>query len=265
MPEDLEVKDPFTPIEVTTLAAGKSPVPAIAIHLRKPDGSLVYVDHHSDQYHVVSNTLALETAEAVMHSTDLAFSPLRSVWDGKRWSALYVSNNKIATIRDVDRVGLGLLVQNSYNATLMFGVRLLAIRFACENGLVVGSHLEGFTFKHVNGSGREGIIEDGRQRLIEHADAFVHVIEAFRAMDSLPVSACDVGIWARELVEGSPAWPKTQLYPVLQQLEKVKSPTVWDLYNAFTYVTSHELNPFTGVDLAERVADIAFRTVEVAQ
>ena len=40
--------------------------------------------------------------------------------------------------------------------------------------------------------------------------------------------------------------------------------TVWDLYNAFTMVTTHELNPFAAPELSNKVSKLALAEVKSA-
>jgi len=266
-PDGIDVPNPFAPIEIQPLTSAGSEVPGKAIHLRvdtEKGPKLVFVASHSPRYKPISNRAAVNIAEEVMIKSGHSFTPFNSVWDGKKFAILYKSDDHTISLPGNDQVTLGLYVQNSYDASLLFGVRLMVIRYACMNGLFFGNELAGFAFKHVNGSSDEAI-EDAIAQLNGSASAYQGVVSRFPEMMNAPTNLETFTKWARELSEGgAPKWPKGKLLDVIQQIDTHGGAnTVWTMLNDFTYVATHDLHPFAATDLSARVGALAMNEIDV--
>jgi hypothetical protein len=260
-------QNPFATVLITPLEAGGIKVPGVALQLVDDEGlQPFYVDHHSPAYRLISNTAALQCAYRLFEAAKTPFNLSELVWDGHRFSALFLAQSLTENLSGADGqdlLTLGVLIQNSYNASLLFSVRFLVYRQVCTNGLMVGDQLGSFAFKHVATTADDGFdidITDATAALAGGIERYHDLLPHFHAMQRKPASLDTLQTWVASLSKGTPSWPASSFANVMTRLNR--KPSVWEMLNAFTYVSTHDLHPFHGADLSQRVCTLALAEVE---
>jgi len=178
------------------------------------DNGWQYINTVSPNYQLVTNETAMGIANEIMSNSEHVWSPVKTMWNGKRMSSFYKTQDAVAELPRVgDTIAMGLRVDNSYDGSSSFGYALMAYVLSCTNGLVSDRLFGTFRMKHVGNSwdmdaAKETII-GGTQRLIEFApriDALGgHELELshVRAIGLNPaVGPTFLGGWLNELPKG---------------------------------------------------------------
>jgi hypothetical protein len=255
-PEDVAVADPFVDIDYRVVEVNGVPIPRHALSLVDPiDKHLHFVQAHTDSYEPITNAAAMALATQVLERTEVGFQPADILWDGKRFNARFVSDRLVQDAVPGDTLALGLLVQNSYDGTMSFGIRFFVQRLVCMNGMFFTQTLGGFTLKHLNGNTDQ--YDEAAQRILGGAAKFPGLVTQIGRLAQRPATLQTVSNWALELDKGTPKFPRSNLLDILSDLRDADSPSLWDQLNAFTYVANHEVAPFTGMDLSDRICRVA--------
>lgn len=249
--DDKIALNPFAPLIVAPLTAGEHQVPGKAILLDE-GGQHIHVANHTDRYVPISNAHALDVSIGLLHKTGIDASPVLGYWDGKRFSLIFILHDHAIDIRPNDRSTIGLLVQNSYDGKLVFGVRILAIRYLCTNGMFLGDSFGGFAFRHIEGT-TEDIVLDAAARLPGHISNFKPVLHQLARLADTEPSRDEVLDIASRLIDGNPSWPEAAVTQGLMAYHNGEDKTLWGFLNVFTYLATHQLPPFAGLELSRVV------------
>lgn len=253
-PEDVAVANPFCPIAYDQADVDGVKIPRFNLSLVDPENRKRFVDTHTDAYQPVENRQAMALATQVIERTDAAFKPADILWDGARFTARFVSERIVAQPVPGDMVALGLLVHNSYNGTLAFGIRFYAERLKCSNGMIFTQELGGFSLRHLDG--QDKLFDEAAERILGAGARFPEVMRKLGILAGREATLDSVSRWVLALDKGTPKFPQGGLISVLEALHK-GHPTMWDQLNAFTYVSAHDVAPFTGIDLSDRICRLA--------
>jgi len=265
-PKGVSTSNPFAPIHLKALTTDAGVIPGKALFIQGIDGDGnpedIHIHTHSDAYLPISNRKAFETGQEIMTATGVDFHAQRMIWNGKKYIAEFIADTWKADVLPGDAFALGLQVQNSYDHSLVFGVQYFLCRLLCTNGMYVREQMGGFSFKHLKQNG--DLIADATQRVMLQSAQLPELAQQFTAMTKVPAGLPMAQRWLSQMVNGTPKFPRSNVIDVLDAIEQPEIATVWDLYNAFTQVTSHELNPFTAPELSNRVSNLALAEVASA-
>ena len=265
-PKGVSTPNPFAPITMKPLTTTSGVIPGKALFIQgldtegKPEE--IHIHTHSDAYAPISNQKAFETGQQIMAATGVDFHAQRMIWNGKKYIAEFIADSWKADVLPGDDFALGLQVQNSYDGSLVFGVQYFLCRLVCTNGMYIRQQMGGFSFKHLKQNG--GLIADATERVMLQSAQLPELARQFTAMTKVPADLSMAQRWLSKMVYGSPKFPRSNVIDVLEAIEQPTVATVWDLYNAFTQITTHELNPFTAPELSNRVSNLALAEVESA-
>lgn len=259
-PHDIEVADPFAEIDYQQLTVDGQQIPRFALSLVHPETKVkTFVQSHTDAYAPISNRAAMAVAGQVVDRMAVAFKPADMLWDGSRFSAQFVSERLVLEAVKGDVLALGLMVHNSYDRSTSFGLRFFIQRLACLNGMFFTEILGGFSFKHLDGS--EEQIDEASHTLLGASERFPELVSQLGKLTSIPATMDSIARWSLNLDVGTPRFPRAHTLTVLSQVREKPKPTLWDQLNAFTSVASHEVQPFTGIDLSDRICRLALAEV----
>ncbi len=263
-PKGVNTPDPFAPIVLKPMTTDAGIIPGKALFLQtKKEGELeeIFIHSHSDAYAPISNQKAFETGQEIMNATEIQFHPHRMIWNGKKYIAEFLADSWKADVLPGDAFSLGLQVQNSYDGSLVFGIQYFLCRLVCTNGMFIREQMGGFSFKHLVQNG-DSIIAEATKHVINQGAMLPELAQQFTAMTKVPANLEMAKHWLSEMVNGTPKFPRSNVIDVLEAIEQPQAATVWDLYNAFTMVTTHELNPFAAPELSNKVSKLALAEVE---
>jgi len=129
-----------------------------------------------------------------------------------------------------DESSLHVLLYNSYDKALPFKVRVGAYRFICDNGMVIGDDIAQIQGRDLLENWSPEGVAKNIQNMMEQAKAVTDMWKSWRRIEvpfEVAVDAC-----ARRLPG-----------PMLKKLDILESSfpmSMWDLYNHFTAIVTHE-------------------------
>lgn len=259
----LKTPDPFASVELVPLEVAGREVPQMAVMMDDGEGERHFVASHSTGYRLVANELVSQIVEDVIDHCGFQASHINTAWNGKRFLERF-QVQEISLRTDGDSLTLGIDAINSYDGSAQFGVRFFMWRKVCENGLYAWDQLGGFLFHHLTG-GNNIDLEDAVQRMRTGSERFMSLAPAIERLENASLHLEDVLSWVGKLMEGTPAWPTSKTGHVLKALNEGPHGTLWNLTNAFTNVTSHEVGPFRGAALSNKVSQLAFSSVGLGE
>lgn len=198
----------------------------------------------SDRYELVPHDAVLATVQQAITTFDVGPVP-RGVYvdrGGARMRALYKFPALARDVSPGDAICPCLRIQNTYDGTSRIAVHIGAFRFVCTNLAVGGGGVfaGGFMALHVGAID----LDEAATQLTEYLEDFEAIVALYRAWS---VQRADTPRTASVL---ETLTPRAALLTA-NRIEELDNPTVFDTYNAATYVATHEL----------RSARLAFETL----
>jgi len=244
---------PYAEVWTQPLQVAGVDVPQLAVMAEDEEGKTSFIASHSTGYRLVANQLVHQVITDLLTRNDQHYNHHTTVWNGKKLIERFFLPDVF--IGDDDKVSLGIEGLNSYDGSTQFGVRFFMHRLVCTNGLYLDDALGSFMFRHING---DFDLADATQELTRGIQEFFNLAPYVTQMKQLPIDLDTVLEWHNKLVAGTPKWPVSKTGLVVQALSDGSKKNMWDLLNAFTSVTSHNMTPFSGASLSDRVCRLAF-------
>ena len=214
----------------------------------------------SPDYFIVTHKEALDKATSVVEQfEDLKLENIATTKGGSRMYAMYQSQKEyIIGNLDTgkpDNIKLRLTLNNSYDGSLKYGFTIGAYRLVCKNGLRTGQDIFAVKQKHT-----AGLIVDNIMRSAREAVRYFHdkVIPGWKIMNQKEIVVSDV---LKQLEE---SLPDRLFKEVSERVEQKKKSTLWELYNDFTEVVTHEEKynkSYSRNDKIQRKISLAFSKV----
>lgn len=149
--------NPYAPIEKAPLFARDAMRSrGTSVRLADPDAPTGWreVGVVSPGYLLVPNADVRRMAEDVAVASGMHWAEDRVFFDGRRYLYGLVADPEAvyAEVAVGDVVGVGLLFENSYDASRRLGASLYVHRLSCSNGLLASERLARVRFRHARGS-----------------------------------------------------------------------------------------------------------------
>ena len=194
----------------------------------------------SKKYHTVLNQKLVKIIHQSFDDAVLNYNLAQVEISDQRLFVLYRFPDIKVEIQKGDEVEMTLEVVNSYDASHCVSINLGGFRLVCMNGLRVGKqifavsqkHYEGFDFQKIVGSLTDGI------------ELYQTKIQAVWTEFSAISLDGEAYVTFKDLQKDG--FPEKYLQKAWAQLEidtQGRSGTLWDLYNSFTQVLTHDVQP----------------------
>lgn len=190
----------------------------------------------SPDYNLVTHKEVLDKSISVVERfEDLKFQKAITTKHGARMYATFESEKEyeIGNLKtgQPDNIKLRLTLVNSYDGSLKYGFIIGAYRLVCKNGLRVGEDIFAVRQKHTSGLDIGNVMNTAKKAIHYFNET---TIPNWKAMNGNKV-----------LVEGvlkqvKESLPDRLFKEASERLEQTKSASLWDIYNEFTYVATHE-------------------------
>lgn len=133
-----------------------------------------------------------------------------------------------------DPIGMKIYLINSFDG--YSSARLIAgfVRLVCENGMTVGKKEFALAYRHV-GKVSELIVKDFRQYIKDKSKAMLAFIGKMRKIAFQDMNQ------VHELVHASKWMAQKYREAIIKQTTTMNPLDAWELYNAFTYVITHDI------------------------
>ena len=136
-----------------------------------------------------------------------------------------------------DLVNMRLEVINSYDASHKVWLQLGGFRWVCENGLFVGTSIMEVSQKHFQGLA----IPEICSKIKDSSDIYLNKVQPKWQLWNTTEVENDSDIIKRIEKKG---FPRKYFDIVNAMWMTEKNRTVWNLYNSFTYVTTHRVESY---------------------
>lgn len=147
--------------------------------------------------------------------------------NGRKLLSTFQFVDKTQALQKNDKVGLRVMVQNSYNTSSSVIVKIGAIRLACMNGMVVADNVLEIKQRHTGDFQLEFPDPD---RLW---DVFCQNTNRWKELQRIELTESDYDSFVMKAVE-------EQIIQQAAEKTKTEGHSAWDLYNQFTYHITHE-------------------------
>lgn len=134
-------------------------------------------------------------------------------------------------VRKGDIVKFRVDIINSYDGTYPVSLRLSALRLACLNGMTIPKSLISLSFRHTSGAD----IINARKQFNEKIKLYTKSSDLWKKWAETKLSYQR----AEKFLNGK--MPYKYQDAILLKFQAEKDDTVWGLYNAFTFFTTHTL------------------------
>jgi len=182
------------------------------------------VKHHKEAVELVAN--ALESAYGSEPRVDV-----KTFKQGAQMKAKFtMPDEPVIDLGGNDTSSLHVILYNSYDKALPFKVRVGAYRYVCDNGMVIGDDIAQIQGRELLENWSPEGVATNIQNMMEQAKTVTDVWKAWRRIEvpfHIAVDAC-----ARR-------FPNFMLNK-LDALEDSFPMSMWDLYNHFTAMVTHE-------------------------
>ena len=203
------------------------------------------------RYQVIPHKNVLETVSGFMKSApENAISlrqgaGMRALWDVKEWGDFEITKD--------DKAKPMLDVRNSVDGRGSFSVNLYAVRYACDNGMVFGQEIFGYSIPHFDSR----MIEENMHNILDGAEvAFKQISRTFKAWDKIKVKQDQIESIAESICFGKKK---------LREIGDLEGKSAWTVYNAFTNRATHgSRNEAAVVNLSDRISRAFFNEFQIA-
>lgn len=162
-------------------------------------------------------------------------------------------------VKKGDFVAMQFIAKNSYDGTKSFSLMLGALRLVCSNGMIIGNEFFSYSQKHMYGisSSNSLVLEN---RIVELITYFKDSIPVMKRMSDTKVKVPNEILFNQKYL----SLPKYVINSAKEIFEKKQANTVWEYYNALTFVISHNLkkdNPQTKIDYTKEAWSAASKMI----
>ena len=251
MKTDQLFTNPWADVEITPVQiAGEDIASKSAIRVKSDDGT--WTKHPSivsSDYRLIRNDVARDLTSDIMSRSGMKWKALKTLWDGKRLAAYYITEEKVAEAEG-GAVGhpihVGMMIRNTYDGSGVFGLEIFAANMHCTNQYIDRNRFGYFAIRHDSGANFD--VQDAVANLSSGVTNVLSVAPVLSQMRKTPLTLEHV-LKAREETNV----PKSMWGAVLTQLA-LEEATLFGLYQALTYVASHEVSGFNSLYVGESVS-----------
>lgn len=212
----------------------------------------------SPDYKLITHKQVLDKSIAIVERfEDLKFKSAITTKGGARMYATFESEKEyiIGNLKtgQPDNLKLRLILTNSYDGSLRYGFIIGAYRLVCKNGLRVGQDIFAVKQKHTSGLNIDGVMNSAK-RAVKFFNE--NTLPKWKAYNSQEIEVKAV------LTKIEKSLPERLFKEVSGRLEQTKRTTLWNIYNEFTYVLTHEEKFNKNFDRNDRVQRKVARVFE---
>jgi len=228
-----------------------------------PRQALIRTDNNSvmgivsPEYKIVTHKEALDKSISVVEQLeDLKLQKIITTKGGSRMFATFESQKEYI-IDNGDNLKLRLTLTNSYDGALKYGFIIGAYRLVCKNGLRTGKDIFAVRQKHTSGLNINAIMNSARKAVRYFNE---NTIPTWTSMNRTTVNVDSI------LKQVEESLPNRLFKEVSERVASKKQATLWELYNDFTEVATHEERynkSYERNDKIQRKISLAFEKVTV--
>lgn len=240
--------DPFAPVSLEPVTvAGQEVASKTAVVVTDDQGNRQTVGIQGRDYNLITNAFARDLANDIMSRSGMSWSPLKTLWDGKRYCQYYLSDKVAGEITNGERmpVHVGIMLRNAYDGSSAFGLEVYACNMVCTNQYHNRNLFGFFAIRHTGD--RELKLSDALTNLQLGVGNVIKAMPVLQQLKAEPLKIEHI-TQAKEKTK----IPQSKWGDVLDQLNK-EAATRFGLFQALTYVASHQLSGFSSISIGDSI------------
>lgn len=249
--------DPFAEVREAPVTVAGTEVAKTAIQVQDDDGEWKLSGIMSKDYHLIKNDVARDVGSDIMSRSDMRWKNMnKTIWDGKRFVQYFMTEDQIAEVPssgDPHKLHLGMMMRNTYDGKGKFGLELFGLDFACTNQFVSRNSFGYFAIYH--GETQEFQIDDAIMNVAKGAQNLIEIAPRFAVLSSTELTTDHIVKAAQRT-----RMPISKWGDVITRLA-VEEATMFGLYSAMTYITSHKMVGFNAIQVGNTITDHFLDTV----
>lgn len=249
----VQVTDPLAPVQLSPVRVNGSQVPNQAVEILNDDGAWECINIHSPLYKLIPNQTVQTVTNDILGASELSWKETTSVWTGRYFAQLFMSDGLQEVPVTGDTLALGLRSENSYDGSCQFRLVLQAYVLSCSNGLVSPRLFRSFAVKHMNGN--DGFRIDEAVSIISSGMSILeHIAPRVSALSRIPLTINLLAQVARETKLPNREWGY-----IARELNGVLD--LWGLMQVITNRLTHHGRGRAGLQSQEIVGDYFLSTL----
>ncbi|MCK4521376.1 MAG: DUF932 domain-containing protein [Nanoarchaeota archaeon] len=241
--------DPYTDVTVEPMKVGDQEVAKVAVMVKDDDGERVIAAALSKDYNLIKNQIAADVSWDIMSRSEFKWKQLKIFFDGKKYAAYYITEDSIINIGNGDEhpLHLGFMTRNAYDGSGAFALEMFACNMSCTNQYISRNRFGFFQIYHTDS--QQYLIDDAVQNVSVGANKLMEIAPMIKALRKEPLTIEHITA-AKDKTD----IPHTKWGDVIDRLA-VENATLFGLFQALTYVTSHKMSGFNSISVANSVTD----------
>jgi len=186
----------------------------------------------TDEYKLVPNQEIIDTAIPILKKHKAELIEAVSLGDGQKTTWKWIIPGIKIEVSRGDLINPEIIIKNSYDGSLQVHILSGAFRIVCSNGLIIGTIIDKFNYKHSIGNLNLLKLDEAIERTIEDT---VNTGKEFPLLK-------DTELRQTHIIKLIELFPSTMSEFITQYLIANKPKNYWDLFNVATYISTHKMN-----------------------
>jgi hypothetical protein len=235
--------NPFTEVQLASVQVAGQEVAKTAVTVKDDEGKMQLAGIQGPEYQLITNHQVRDFIDDLTSRSEHTFKPIKTIWDGKRFATMHISEQRIASYSNGHERGLfvGIMRRNSYDGTSTFGLEIFAFDIECANQFHHRNRFGYFAIRHTPEAQNRFDVQDALTNLSKGAQ---NVIEAAPIIQNLRTQPLN----HRLLIEAKQKTdlPTSRWGAVLDRLGQEED-NAFGLFQALTNTTTHQMTGFSGI------------------
>lgn len=246
----MSFSNPYVDVEAHNVSVGGKEVKKVGIMVRNDDGDFECSGVLSADYQLIKNSIARDVVSNIQARSNMKWKSLKVMWDGKKYCHYYHTESPITSIKangQAHDIVLGMMNRNSYDGSWCWGLEFYLMNMVCTNQYVSRNQFGYYNIRHVGADDYD--IQDALQNVSISSERALAVAPKIEALTALPATLATIIKARKETNMPTSKWGEV--------IEALEGSTMFSLYQAMTYVSSHSLTGFSSVNVGASITDWA--------
>ena len=241
--------DPYAEVKLQKPMVGEKEMPNQAVMVKSDQGEFEPVASVGPGYNLVPNQLCRDLADDIVSRSDYSFEPLKTLWDGKRFVQMMISNESFTTIHQ-NELKVGLMFRNTYDASGALAFEMFMCNQICSNQYHNRNRFGFFALRHTPDGVGQWDIQDAVDQIGAGVGKLIEAAPRIKEMMDEPLTIDHLTEAHRRLDKLAPSlWGN-----ILGRLAGEKK-TRFGLFQAMTGAASHDVKGFNTLTVGNRIGE----------
>ena len=245
--------NPFAEVKQEPVEVGGDKVSKIGVRVQDDEGNWQLAGIQSAGWSLIKNSIAKDVGDNIMSRSPYDWEELKILWDGKKYAHYFITKQTVAEINaggseeNVRDIRLGMMMRNAYDGSGKFGMEMFACDYECTNQFVSRKRFGYFAIYHSEQDSWK--IDDALQNLQIGAENLIAIAPRIQQLAETPLET-------QHLISAykNTKIPQSKWGEVIERLS-IEQATLFGLYSALTYITSHQLKGFNAITVGDTITE----------